>query len=158
MHFLEMTKNALTVFILMNKKTHNGRKWGGSYPNRRLLVPSFICFRTENVWRRALTVLTQMNKKTHNGQKWGGSYPSRRPLEPSFMRFLTGNLWRRALTVFTQMNKKTRNGQKWGVVTLKLFNNSKIWIINEYFPKIGFLDTLCPWGARLGGCPFKSKN
>ena len=45
---------------------------------------------------------------------------------------------------FTQMNKKTRNGQKWGVVTLKLFNNSKIWIINEYFPKNGFLGTQCP--------------
>ena len=58
---------------------------------------------------------------------------------------MPGNLWRRALTVFTQMNKKTRNGQKWGVVTLTLFNNSKIWIIIEYFPKIGFLGT--QWGG-----------
>ena len=48
---------------------------------------------------------------------------------------------------FTQMNKKTRNGQKWGVVTLKLFNNSKIWIINEYFPKNGFLGT--QWGGGV---------
>ena len=134
----------------MNKKTQNGQKWGGvSYPTRRPLEPSFMRFLTGNLWRRALTVFTHMNKKTQIGQKCGGSYPSRRPLEPSFICFRTENVWRRALTVFTQMKKKTHNSKKWGVVTLTLFNNSKIWIIIEYFPKIGFLGT--QWGGSK--CP-----
>ena len=64
-------RRALTVFTQMNKKTQNGQKWGGSYPTRRPLEPSFMRFLTGNLWRRALTVFTQMNKKTRNGQKWG---------------------------------------------------------------------------------------
>ena len=38
------------------------------------------------------------------------------------------------------MYEETR-GKKWGVVVLTLFNSSKIWLINEYFPNISFLGT-----------------
>ena len=51
--------------------------------------------------------------------------------------------------VFTQINKKTRNAKKWGVVTLTLFNSSNIWLINEYFPKIGFLGPQWGGGAKV---------